>query len=189
MWCLCIHFNGLGNPCAALLPSFPNARVCDRGGSTMSRTALFPKSVIAAGVILLSFPASCAAFFSEGRAHPDSDYQILEFAHSKIETGVSRTLPWEFFEQIRPAVQPAIAYVVHRYATGPDPFTTVWLLRLASAALGFFSIWLLCGQALRWLNHGWSKAALVLFSGLFWLLPFLNTRFASESDERFYASE
>ena len=148
----------------------------------MSRAALFPKSVIAAGVILLSFSLHlCAAFFSEGRAHPDSDYQILEFAHSKIETGVSRTLPWEFFEQIRPAVQPAIAYAVHRYATGPDPFTTVWLLRLASAALGFFSIWLLCGQALRWLNHGWSKAALVLFTGLFWLLPFLNTRFASES--------
>ncbi len=148
----------------------------------MSRTALFSKPVIAVGVILLSFSLHlCAAFFSEGRAHPDSDYQILEFAHSKIETGVSRTLPWEFFEQIRPAVQPAIAYAVHRYATGPDPFETALLLRLASAALGFFSIWLLCGQALRWLNHGWSKATLVLFTGLFWLLPFLNARFASET--------
>ena len=107
----------------------------------MSRTALFSKPVIAVGVILLSFSLHlCAAFFSEGRAHPDSDYQILEFAHSKIETGVSRTLPWEFFEKIRPAVQPAIAYAVHRYATGPDPFATALLLRLASAALGFFSI-------------------------------------------------
>ncbi|MGB1714359.1 MAG: hypothetical protein ACPHIX_03600, partial [Arenicellales bacterium] len=107
----------------------------------MSRTALFSKPVIAVGVILLSFSLHlCAAFFSEGRAHPDSDYQILEFAHSKIETGVSRTLPWEFFEKIRPAVQPAIAYAVHRHAT--DPFATVLLLRLASAALGFFSIWL-----------------------------------------------
>jgi len=148
----------------------------------MNAAALVHRPAIAAGVVLLSLVLHlCAAFFSEGRAHPDSDYQILEFAHSKIETGVSRTLPWEFFEQIRPAVQPAIAYAMHRYATGPDPFATVWLLRLASTALGFFSIWLLCGQALRWLNHGWSKAALVLFTGLFWLLPFLNTRFASES--------
>ena len=148
----------------------------------MNWAVLFSKPVIAAGVILLSFSLHlCAAFFSEGRAHPDSDYQILEFAHSKIETRVSRTLPWEFFEQIRPAVQPAIAYAVHRYATGPDPFATALLLRLASAALGFFSIWLLCGQALRWLNYRWSKVALVLFTGLFWLLPFVNARFASET--------
>ncbi len=148
----------------------------------MNWAVLFSKPVIAAGVILLSFSLHlCAAFFSEGRAHPDSDYQILEFAHSKIETRVSRTLPWEFFEQIRPAVQPAIAYAVHRYATGPDPFATALLLRLASAALGFFSIWLLCGQALQWLNYRWSKVALVLFTGLFWLLPFINARFASET--------
>ena len=148
----------------------------------MNWAVLFSKPVIAAGVILLSFSLHlCAAFFSEGRAHPDSDYQILEFAHSKIETRVSRTLPWEFFEQIRPAVQPAIAYAVHRYATGPDPFATALLLRLASAALGFFSIWLLCGQALQWLNYRWSKVALVLFTGLFWLLPFVNARFASET--------
>jgi len=148
----------------------------------MNAAALVHRPVIASGVVLLSLVLHlCAAFFSEGRAHPDSDYQILEFAHSKIETGASRTLPWEFFEQIRPAVQPAIAYAVHLYATGPDPFTTALALRLASAALGFFSIWLLCGQALRWLTHGGSKAALVLFTGLFWLLPFLNARFASET--------
>ncbi len=141
-----------------------------------------PQATLAVGIILLSLVLHiCAAFFSEGRAHPDSDYQILEFAHSKIDTGISRTLPWEFFEQIRPAVQPAIAYGVHQYGSGPDPFSTALVLRLVSAALGFASIWLMCGYAFRWLSQGWARAALVLATGLFWLLPFLNARFASET--------
>ena len=142
----------------------------------------FQRTVLVAGIVLLSFVLHiCAAFFSEGRAHPDSDYQILEFAHSKIETGASRTLPWEFFDEIRPAVQPAIAYVVHRYVSGPDPFSTALVLQFASAVLGFLSIWLLCAHALRWLSHGWARTTLVLFTGMFWLLPFLNARFASET--------
>ncbi len=56
----------------------------------MNAAALVHRPVIASGVVLLSLVLHlCAAFFSEGRAHPDSDYQILEFAHSKIETAVS----------------------------------------------------------------------------------------------------
>ena len=142
----------------------------------------FLQTGLVAGIVLLSLALHiCSAIFSEGRAHPDSDYQILEFAHSKIDTGVSRTLPWEFFERIRPAIQPAIAYGVHQYVSGPDPFSTVLVLRLASAVLGFFSIWLLCMHAFRWLSLGWARAALLLLSGMFWLLPFLHARFASET--------
>ena len=141
-----------------------------------------PQAALVGGIILFSLTLHvCAAFFSEGRAHPDSDYQILEFAHSKIDTGMSLTLPWEFFEQIRPAVQPAIAYGVYQYGSGPDPFSTALVLRLISAGLGFVSIWLLCGYALRWLSQGWARTALVLLTGFFWLLPFLNARFASEA--------
>ena len=80
----------------------------------------FQRTALVAGIVLLSFVLHiCAAFFSEGRAHPDSDYQILEFAHSKIDTGTSRTLPWEFFDQIRPAVQPTIGLCGAPLCLGP----------------------------------------------------------------------
>ena len=128
--------------------------------------------------------------FQRGQAHPDSDYQIpLNLLIQYIETGVSRTLPWEFFEQIRPAVQPAIAYAVHRYATGPDPFATALLLSWLPPRWVFSASGCCVDEAIRWLNHGWSKAALVLFTGRSGCYLFLNARFASEPGlERFSAS-
>ena len=123
----------------------------------------------------------CAVWFSEGRAHPDEHYQILEFAQYKISGGIDLTLPWEFFEKIRPTIQPAIVYLVHSNVPGSDPFSTTLVLRSISALLGFLSIWIISIYGIRWFSFNWQILVIILISGFFWLYPFLHARFSSEN--------
>ncbi|MBT4106388.1 MAG: hypothetical protein HOE38_01410, partial [Proteobacteria bacterium] len=140
------------------------------------------KPFIIVTVFCVSFALHLSAsIFSEGRTHPDSDYQILEFANFKVGNESNLTLPWEFFDKIRPALQPALAFVVHKSVGNGDPFQTAFLLRLMSAVLGFASCWSLCFYAFRWLTERWAQYALIVLTGFFWLLPVLNARFASET--------
>ncbi len=133
------------------------------------------------GLLLISVLTHLgAAFFSEGRTHPDSDYQILEFAQYKAGGESDLTLPWEFFETIRPALQPALALMVHERVADGDPFKTSVLLRFISAALGLFSAWVLCLYAFRWLRDDRLRFALVALIGTFWMLPWFHVRFSSE---------
>ncbi|MBT7353074.1 MAG: hypothetical protein HN810_03065, partial [Acidiferrobacteraceae bacterium] len=90
----------------------------------------FSSPVLYAGLALSLILHLCAAWLGEGRIHPDADYQILEFANFKIGLEPHLTLPWEFFEQIRPAIQPAIAYVVYQVFAEADPFQAAFVLRL-----------------------------------------------------------
>ena len=79
----------------------------------LPKEILIKPSVIVT-VFCLSFALHLSAsIFSEGRTHPDSDYQILEYANFKVGNESNLTLTWEFFEQIRPALQPALAYLEH----------------------------------------------------------------------------
>ncbi|NDA15766.1 MAG: hypothetical protein EBZ14_11055, partial [Gammaproteobacteria bacterium] len=134
------------------------------------------------GLLLLSVLTHiAAAYFSEGRIHPDSDYQILEFAQFKLGPSSDLTLPWEFFEAIRPALQPAIALMVHEGLAHGDPFKTSLLLRFISAGLGLLSAWLLCGYAFRWVRKERFRLALVVLISTFWMLPWFHVRFSSES--------
>ncbi len=141
----------------------------------------FSSPVLYAGLALSLILHLCAAWLGEGRIHPDADYQILEFANFKIGLEPHLTLPWEFFEQIRPAIQPAIAYVVYQVFAEADPFQAAFVLRLISAVLGFVSTLLLCFHAFRWLEQQWAQLALFFVTGFFWLLPFLHAQFASEN--------
>ena len=113
----------------------------------------FSSPLLYAGLALSLILHLCAAWLGEGRVHPDADYQILEFANFKIGLEPHLTLPWEFFEQIRPAIQPAIAYVVYQVFAEVDPFQAAFVLRLISAVLGFVSTLLLCFHAFRWLEQ------------------------------------
>ena len=143
----------------------------------------FSSPVLYAGLALSLILHLCAAWLGEGRIPPDADYQILEFANFKIGLEPHLTLPWEFFEQIRPAIQPAIAYVVYQVFAEADPFQAAFVLRLVSAVLGFVSTLLLCFHAFRWLEQQWAQLALFFATGFFWLL----TRFFTSSNTEAFA--
>ena len=94
----------------------------------LTKETLIKPSIIVT-VFCLSFALHLSAsIFSEGRTHPDSDYQILEFANFKVGNESNLTLPWEFFDKIRPALQPVLAFVVHEFVGNGDPFQTAFLL-------------------------------------------------------------
>jgi phosphatidylinositol glycan class B len=53
-------------------------------------------------------------YFSVGYYHPDEHFQILEFARWKLDPSRSEPLPWEFYHQMRPAIQPVMVVVIHK---------------------------------------------------------------------------
>ena len=62
-------------------------------GHILPREILIKPSLIVT-VFCLSFVLHLSAsIFSEGRTHPDSDYQILEFANFKVGSESNLTLP------------------------------------------------------------------------------------------------
>ncbi len=121
-----------------------------------------------------------SGFFQRRKNPPRFRLQILEFAQYKAGGESDLTLPWEFFETIRPALQPALALMVHERVADGDPFKTSVLLRFISAALGLFSAWVLCLYAFRWLRDDRLRFALVALIGTFWMLPWFHVRFSSE---------
>jgi len=56
------------------------------------------------------------AFASQGYLQSDEHFQVLEFADYKLGVTPAADLPWEFQQQIRPALQPALAVGVIRAA-------------------------------------------------------------------------
>lgn len=137
------------------------------------------KYVFAAIIVL-----AIACWFSLGFHQGDEHFQIIEFAGWKLGVVSEAQLAWEFQEQMRPAAQPAIAYLVHK-AFGlfgeVNPFHFAFFLRLLSE--GFFllvmrRIWQRYAplfpneQLTRWLALG------VLFS---WCAIYSGVRFSGEN--------
>ena len=93
----------------------------------------FPRPYLIAAVLLLLFTCWRSVGFHQGDEH----FQILEFAAYKAGAVAEDQLAWEFAERMRPATQPALAYVVYR-AFGlfgpPNPYHVAFFLRLLSAA-------------------------------------------------------
>lgn len=137
------------------------------------------KYLIVAIVVLITI-----CWFSVGFHQGDEHYQIIEFAAWKLGLLEETQLAWEFKEQMRPATQPAIAYLVHK-AFGifgeVNPFHYAFFLRLLSAGM-FLStgilIWrrysplLADEQLIRWLALG------LLFN---WCSVYSGIRFSGEN--------
>lgn len=122
------------------------------------------------------------AWFSVGYHHPDEHYQILEFAKYKLGESRASDLPWEFREQMRPGLQPFIAYCViqaSRFVGISDPFTQAILLRMLAGLLALWVYW-------RWSyaepqffrDSGYLLRLCLVF---FWMFPYLDVRFTSEN--------
>lgn len=62
--------------------------------------------------ILALITYSIIAFYTDGYFHPDEHYQLIEFAGSKTGHTNENDLAWEYQEQMRPTLQPWIAYTI-----------------------------------------------------------------------------
>lgn len=124
------------------------------------------------------------SIFSIGFYHPDEHFQILEFASSKFNPHVSHLLPWEFSEQIRPTLQPAMVVVMHSFLSvfgKVNPFLLAFLLRLLSFVLCFTSVYLLYQKYLPTLKNDFQRKLFEITSFLSWFVVFNGVRFSSEN--------
>jgi len=143
-------------------------------------STLSDRTLLIVGAVLCSIAAWCTI----GYHHPDEHFQIWEFANYKLGHIPASDLPWEFPEQMRPGLQPFLAYcmVVAARTLGIDnPFVQVFLMRMLCGLAALYVYWkwyawleldLKSQVAARWMRIG------ILF---FWLMPYLNVRFSSEN--------
>jgi phosphatidylinositol glycan class B len=123
------------------------------------------------------------AWFSEGFHHADEHFQVLEFASYKLGKTPANELPWEFRQQVRPWLQPAVAYGVANLTQSigiESPFAWAFLLRALAALLAWCALVRLLRCSERWFTNaalGKSVAAAACF---LWFLPYLAARFSSE---------
>jgi phosphatidylinositol glycan class B len=141
---------------------------------------LTDRTLLLAGALLCALAAWCTI----GYHHPDEHFQIWEFANYKLGNIPASDLPWEFPAQMRPGLQPFIAYymVVAAKAIGvSNPFVQVFLMRLLCGAAAMFVYWKWSEWLERDLKHPntvrWMRLGLLFF----WLMPYLNVRFSSEN--------
>lgn len=141
---------------------------------------LSDRTLLGIGTLLCVVAAWCTV----GYHHPDEHFQIWEFAHHKMGRIPASELPWEFPAQMRPGLQPFIAYSTIRFFESIgvyNAFFQVFFMRLLCGIAALWVYWhwtkwlakdLSHGQAVRWMRIG------LLF---FWLMPYLNVRFSSEN--------
>lgn len=148
-------------------------------------TQRFAKFIVAnrislAGVILIFI----MAWKSEGFYHPDEHYQLLEYANYKSGLAIKEGLAWEFQYQIRPGLQPLVAYSalsIWRALGISNPFLQAFLLRLISGILSLILI-LKTFHYIRGIHPNQKTHQVFLFLVLFlWFAPFLQVRFSSEN--------
>lgn len=124
------------------------------------------------------------AFFSHGYFHADEHFQLLEFANYKRGFTPASELPWEFYEKIRPALQPTLALVSIEFFEWlgiKSPFTQILLLRLITALLAWWVIVKLSLLVVEQFHNKWSRSIFIGLSVLFWFIPFISVRFSSEN--------
>lgn len=125
-----------------------------------------------------------ACWNSVGFHQGDEHFQLLEFASWKLGLLSAEELPWEFAEQMRPATQPALVYVLYRVwgiFGAVNPYFFAFFLRLLSAA-GFLllavKVWqryadtMPSPQLAKWLALG------LLFN---WCSVYSGIRFSGEN--------
>ena len=125
-----------------------------------------------------------AAWRSEGYYHSDEQFQVLEFAATKLGLAPEAALPWEHGLRMRPWLQPGLyTFVISglRRLGIDDPFAWAVVLRGLSGLWGWLA---LAGLALccrGWLHEGDSRRTAVRMVSVFCVLPFLLVRTSSES--------
>ena len=124
------------------------------------------------------------AIFSVGYYHVDEHFQILEFTSIKLGIAEAEQLPWEYQAHLRPAVQPAFAYILIKIVNSlalDNPFFHATLLRIISAILSLYCLYLLILSLNRQIKYDHLIKYFVFLSLMIWFLPYLHVRYSSEN--------
>ena len=127
---------------------------------------------------------SLAAYSSYGFFQFDEHYQIVEFVSYKLGRTPGVDLPWEFREQLRPWLQPAVYYGVAKALMSVgihNPFTLAIAFRGISGLIGWTAITALMIAAGSLSGGDQRRRAAVILLALLWLIPYLAVRTSSES--------
>jgi phosphatidylinositol glycan class B len=114
----------------------------------------------------------------------DEHFQILEFTSLKIELAEEENLPWEYEAQLRPTVQPAVAYFLIKIMnsmTVDNPFFYAIVLRLISAFLALYCVYLLIVSLSPEIRSAFLIKWFIFLSLFIWFMPYLHVRFSSEN--------
>jgi phosphatidylinositol glycan class B len=124
------------------------------------------------------------AIFSVGYYHVDEHFQILEFTSIKLGLAGEEQLPWEYQAQLRPAIQPAFAYIlikIMNFVALDNPFFHATLLRIISVLLSLYCVFLLIVSLNPEIKSDFLKKWFIFLSLMIWFLPYLHVRFSSEN--------
>lgn len=124
------------------------------------------------------------SIFSVGFHNPDEYFQTVEFASAKLSATDTGNLPWEYREEMRSWLQPAIYVGVSRaaeYLGVERPLTQLFLFRLITAVIAYSSLWMLVVAGRHWIAGEIDRRRLYSIAAFLWLLPFLGARTSSES--------
>ena len=133
----------------------------------------------AGGLVTLLYAA-----FSLGTYHPDEHFQILEYAHMKLfGTPVPEHLPWEYLLQMRPGIQPFVAWAVGKglLAAGLySPFAVVFVLQLLSGTLSVAVLLFFYRTVRDELEDENARCWFLLLGFFLWFLAYLHVHFNAE---------
>src|SRR4051812_21478509 len=102
------------------------------------------KSFLTRWLLLSLFFHGLASVFSIGHQAADEFFQILEFMSFKLGKTPSQSLSIEYFEKMRPWLQPAIYAPVVKllnFIGISNPFNWAIVLRFLSGFVGWLSLW------------------------------------------------
>jgi len=124
------------------------------------------------------------AYNSHGFYHPDEHYQIVEFAQAKLGIIDTKTLAWEYHEQIRPTAQPMLCFfvlkVLHAFKI-VNPYHQTLCLRLLTAFFALIAIHFFVKNTQNFFENKIIQKGYYLLSYFLWFIPFLSVRFSSET--------
>ncbi len=115
------------------------------------------------------------AWNSAGYFHADEYFQIIAFSQTKT-TGIDNAnLPWEYFEQMRPSLQPWIFAGLHELVSDFGHAFVGKVSRILSALL-FLTAMFFSQKRTKWKNLN-----ILFILLLLWFVPMLSVRFSSEN--------
>ena len=147
---------------------------------SFERLGITPPRLIWAGCLVTLLYAA----FSLGTYHPDEHFQILEYAHMKLfGTPTPDHLPWEYLLQMRPGIQPFVAWAVGKglLAAGIySPFAVVFVLQLLSGALSAAALLFFYRTVRDDLRDENARCWFLLLGFFLWYLAYLHVHFNAE---------
>lgn len=141
---------------------------------------IFNKIILFTAIVVYTI----TAYNSNGFYHADEHYQLIEFAGIKTGSNTPEDLTWEYHQEMRPALQPVICFLIFKALNAVginDPYHLTFGLRLISGILTILVMSYFIKQVENWFQENFLKNAFSVLSYFLWFIPFLGVRFSSET--------